>query len=108
MLSFSSTYIRSSKSREGFIIRSSVFLVLNFDLHEWRDLSPADGALIGLHAHDLTALDAETHVPAWQHDCVLSGRVTNHTLSLCFISDVCCVVVNSVQVIQIKYRVVVL
>ncbi len=61
-----------------------------------------------MHSDDLRALNAQTHVSAGQNYSVLGCGVANNALSLRVICDVGCVVVDTVDVIQVKDRVVVL
>lgn len=68
----------------------------------------AYGALVRLHAHYLAALDAQAHVSAGQHHRVLSHCEADHALSLRLIRYVGGGVVDTVDVIQVKDRVVVL
>lgn len=82
--------------------------LLDLDLHEAGDGRPADGALVGLHAHDLRALDAEAHVAAGQHHGVLRGCEADHALALGLVRDVRRCVVDAVDVVQVEDRVVVL
>ena len=82
--------------------------ILDLDLHEAGHLGAAYGALVGLHPHDLRALNAQAHVAAREHHGVLCHRETHHALSLGLICDVCCRVVNTVNVIELKDSVIVL
>lgn len=47
-------------------------------------------------------------MPAWEHNCVLCCGVADDALSLSLISNVCSSVVDTVDVIQVEYGVVVL
>jgi hypothetical protein len=82
--------------------------LLDLDLHEAGDCGPANGALVGLHADNLRALNAQTHVAAREHHCILSSCEANDTLSLSLVRDIGSCVVDAVDVVQVKDRVVVL
>ncbi len=86
------------------MLRSIFYL----DLHKARDLRPANRALIGLHSDDLRALDAETHVSARKHDCVLSCGKAHDAFPLSLVRDIGCRVINTVDIIHFKDCVVVL
>ena len=82
--------------------------MFKLDLHEAADLSSAYGALIGLHSNDLRALDAEAHVSAGEDNCILGSSVADNTFLLGVICNVCSIIVYSVNVVQVKYFVVIL
>ena len=79
-----------------------------FDVQKRGNLSSANRTLIGLHSDYLRALNAQAHVPAGEHHGVLGGRETHHTFSLRLICDVRCRVIDTVDVVQLENRVVVL
>lgn len=60
-----------------------------------------------MHSHDLAAVDAEAHVSARQHDCVLVGRVADHTLLLTLVLQIGGIVVDSIDVVEVHDLVVV-
>jgi hypothetical protein len=68
---------------------------------------PADRALVRLHSHDLTAVNAEAHVPTGENHGVFGCSVAHYALSLTLISDIGSIVVNSVDVIQVHNLIVV-
>ena len=84
-----------------------LMFILNLDLHEARHLCSANRAFVSLHPHYLRALNAQAHVSAWQHHRVFGCRIAYHTLSLRLIRDVSCAVIDSIDVAQIEYGVVV-
>jgi hypothetical protein len=86
----------------------SLLTILDLDLHEAGHLGAAYGALVGLHPHDLRALNAQAHVAAREHHGVLGHSEAHHALSLGLICDVCCRVVNTVNIIELEDRVIVL
>jgi hypothetical protein len=45
---------------------------------------------------------------AGKHDCILGSGIADDTLSLGFISDIGSVVINAIDIIQIKDRVIIL
>jgi len=77
------------------------------DVEEAADLGSADRALVGLHPHDLTAVDTQAHVSAGEHDRVLGRGVADHTLLLALVGEVGGVVVNAVDVVHVEDLVVV-
>lgn len=76
-------------------------------MQEAADGRSADGALVGLHAHYLTAVDAEAHVSAREHYCVLGVSVAHHAFSLALVGQIGRVVVDSINVIEVHDLVVV-
>ena len=68
---------------------------------------PADWTLVGLHPHNLTAVDAEAHVSAREDHCVLGGSVAHHAFSLALVSNVSSIVVDAVNIIQVHNLIVV-
>jgi len=44
---------------------------------------------------------------ARKHHSILSGSIANDTFSLCFISDIGSVVINTIEIIQVKYSIIV-
>ena len=76
-------------------------------MQEAADLSPANRALVCLHAHDLAAVDAETHVAAWQDYSVLGRGVAHHTLPLALVCEVGSSVINAVDVVEVHNLVIV-
>ena len=68
---------------------------------------PTDRTLVCLHTHDLTAVNAKTHMAAGKNNCVLCSRVANHTFSLGFVSNVGGIVVYSIDIIQVHDLVVI-
>jgi len=69
------------------------------DLQEAADRGSTNGAFVSLHPDDLGAVDAETHMSAWQHDGILVRRVAHNAFFLAFISQICSSIVNSVDVV---------
>ena len=67
----------------------------------------ANGTLVVLHAHDLTAVNAEAHVAAWQHYSILLGSVADDALALTLVVEIGLVGTISVDVVQVHYLVVV-
>ena len=78
-----------------------------FDMQEGGNLSPTNRTLVSLHPHNLTAVDAETHMSAWKYNCILRGSVANYAFFLAFICEICSIVIYSVNVMQVHYLVVV-
>ena len=68
-------------------------------MQETADLRSTNGTLVGLHPHDLTAIDAEAHMSTREHDGVLTGRVTDHAFLLALVCNVGSTVVDSVDVV---------
>ena len=68
-------------------------------MQEATDLGSTNRTLVGLHTHNLTAIDAEAHMSTWKHDGVLTGRVTDHTFLLTLICNIGSTVVNSIDVV---------
>ena len=85
-----------------------LLIVFNLDLHKARDLCTTNGTFISLHAHNLRTLNTQAHVTTGQHNCVLGDREAYNALSLSFISDVGCSVIDTVDVINLEYSVIVL
>jgi hypothetical protein len=71
------------------------------------DRGSADGALVGLHSHDLTAVNTQAHVSAWQHNCIFCRSVAYHALLLTFVCNVGCIIINSIDVVQVHDLIVV-
>jgi hypothetical protein len=67
----------------------------------------ANGALISLHPYNLTAVNTEAHMSAREHYCVLVGSVAYHALFLAFIGEVGCIIINSIDVVEVHDLVVV-
>ena len=67
----------------------------------------ADRTLVGLHPHNLGAVDAEAHVSTREHDSVLFGRVADDTFSLAFVIQVGRITIVAVDVLQVHDLVVV-
>jgi len=44
---------------------------------------------------------------AREHHSILSGSIANDTFSLCFISDISSIVINPIEIIQVKYSIIV-
>ena len=82
--------------------------MLKLDLHEATDLSSANGTLISLHSNYLRALNTEAHMSAGKDNCILSSSVADNTFLLGVICNVCSIIVYSVNVVQVKYFVVIL
>ena len=82
--------------------------IFDLDLHKAGHLGAAYGALVGLHPHDLRALYAQAHVAAREHYGVLGHCETHHALSLGLICDVCCRVIDPVDVVELEDRIIVL
>jgi hypothetical protein len=90
------------------VCTDSTLFILDFYLHEAAHLGSANGALVGLHPHNLGALNAQTHVSAGKHHRVLGRCIANHAFSLRFISNVSCIVINTIDIIQVKNCVIIL
>ena len=67
----------------------------------------ANGTLVILHAHNLTAVNTQAHVAAWQYDSVFLGRVAHNTLALGFIIQVGLIGSVAVYIIQVHDLIVV-
>lgn len=100
----------------SFLLRGDLIFVcvwqlveVNFvlDVEEATNSGSADRALVGLHSDYLAAVNTQTHVSAWQHHSVFVGRVADNTLFLALIGKVGSVVINSIDVIEVHYLVVV-
>jgi hypothetical protein len=86
----------------------SLLAILDLDLHKAGNLGAAYRTLVGLHPHDLRALNAQAHVAAREHHGVLSHCEAHHALSLGLICDVRCRVIDPVDVVELEDRVIVL
>ena len=70
-------------------------------MEEAAHLGPTDRALVGLHADDLATVDAQAHVAAGQDHRVLVCCVAHNALLLGVVSQVSCIVVDSINVVQV-------
>jgi hypothetical protein len=76
-------------------------------VEEATDRSPANGALVRLHPHDLTAVNTEAHVSAGEHHGVLGRSVANDALLLALIRNISCIIIDAVNVIQVHNLVII-
>ena len=76
-------------------------------MKETTDSRSANRTLVCLHPDDLTAVNTQTHVPTGKDDCVLGGCVAYYAFFLAFVSQIGCIIIDSIDVVQIHYLVVV-
>ena len=76
-------------------------------MEERADRGTADWALICLHTHYLGAVDAQTHVSAWEHYRVFGRGVADNAFALRLVGYVGRIVVYSIDVIQIHNLVII-
>ena len=92
-----------SLSNVYLIISCRWFFLLKFDMHERGDARPTDWTCIILHPDDLTTPLAQAKMSTWKYYCVFESSKADDTLSLRFISHVCCCVVFAENVIKLEY-----
>lgn len=82
-----------------------IHVVLNVE--EAADGGTADWAFVCLHSDDLTAINAQAHVATREDNCVLVRSIAYNALLLAFVNKIGGIIVNSIDVLQVHYLIVV-
>ena len=72
-----------------------------FDLQKATHLSSADGALICLHSHYLTAVNTQAHVSTGEHNRVFCRSVAHNALLLGVVHQIGGRVINFIDVVEV-------
>ena len=63
--------------------------------------------LIRLHSDNLAAVNAQTHMSTWQNHSILGCSIAYHTFLLTFISQISCIIIDSIYVVQVHYLIII-
>ena len=108
MLKKSEVNISCSSDGMFLFLNNLVIISFDLDLHETGHLCSTNWTFVSLHPDNLWALNAEAHVPTGKHNCVLCSCEANDTFFLRLVYNVSCYVVNAVNVVHVKDRIVIL